>query len=102
MTFVKIATGVELKLADGSTIKGYEKAAIFLRGEGANECRWKGELGIPRPVWEEHGQKLSVGTEYKVVLFAQGKTWNDVLRITGLPEDVEGDYVCVECCGPDA
>ncbi len=103
MPFKKVATGVEIKLDDGSVIKGFEDAAIFLEGEGTNDRDWKGKMGIPKVVWNDLSvkDKLTVGTEYDADLFADGETRNEKLRILSLPENVEGTCAYVDCCGPD-
>ena len=103
MPFKKVATDVEIKLDDGSVIKGYENAAIFLDGEGPSDRDWKGRLGIPKVVWDDLsvGQKLTAGTEYDVELFATGGTQIDKIQILSLPEVIEGSCIYVDCCGPD-
>ena len=103
VTFPKIATGVEIKLGDGSTIKGFPNDAIFLDGKGPSASDWKGKLGFPWVVWDglSVGQKITVGKEYEVYLELSGEIRREKLRILSLPEVVEGQCVYVDCCGPD-
>jgi len=102
MTCRKAFPGVEIKLPDGKSIKGSANRAIYLSGEGRTARDWKGELGLPAEVWKQYRDLLRVGETYQADLYALGQTTREEIRLLDLPPaDTEGDWVEVDCCGPD-